>query len=103
MSDRLTPQREAETPAEIRLAEYGERTTSYGCGAEKALHQIANELLAELVAVRAERDEIQRYAARLEVEICTCQPLLESGDYLHESGCRIAEIQMLVGHEEASR
>ncbi|MFJ1696224.1 hypothetical protein ACIOHC_13895 [Streptomyces sp. NPDC088252] len=44
--------------AEIRLAQYGEqsglRVATYDSGTEKALHQIALTLLAELDRVRAE-------------------------------------------------
>lgn len=54
MTARLSPQRETETPAEIRLAQYGERTQTYNDGTEKALHQIALELQAELNRTRTE-------------------------------------------------
>lgn len=48
------------TPAEIRLAQYGERSTwstaTYDSGTEKALHEIALELKAEVHRLRAELD-----------------------------------------------
>jgi hypothetical protein len=82
---RLTPQREAEYQRWVDgpLAEL--MANGYTAVAP---------LLAELAAVRAERDEAQRYAARLEAEICQCQPELESGEYMHEATCPVAEIQM---------
>jgi hypothetical protein len=42
------------TPAEIRLAQYGERTKTYDSGNEKALHEIALGLKAEIDRLRAE-------------------------------------------------
>lgn len=56
MSDRLTP-------AEIRLAQYGEHakswsTATYNDGAEKALHEIALGLKTELDRVRTESDQL---------------------------------------------
>lgn len=48
------------TPAEIRLAQYGERTSTwstatYNDGTEKALHEIALGLKAEIDRLRAQR------------------------------------------------
>jgi hypothetical protein len=50
------------TPAEIRLAQYGERTSTwstatYNDGTEKALHEIALGLKAEVDRLRAELDD----------------------------------------------
>jgi hypothetical protein len=52
-------------PAEVRLAQYGERTSTwstatYNDGTEKALHQIALELKAELDRVRKENRNHER-------------------------------------------
>jgi hypothetical protein len=125
MTDRLTPQREAEIQQRAEAAtpgpweehtQYGEHfyaylggsylrgvgTLNFGEGedaeADKALTVNAREdiraLLAELAAVRAEREESQQYAALLEVELCQCEPLLETGEYMHEATCPVVEIQM---------
>ncbi|MGA5035155.1 hypothetical protein ACPB8P_31995 [Streptomyces cellulosae] len=56
--------------------------------------EAAEARVAELAALRAERDESQRYAALLEVELCQCEPLLETGEYMHEATCPVVEIQM---------
>lgn len=52
------------TPAEIRLAQYGQRTktwttATYDSGTEKALHQIALDLKAELDRLRAQMTETE--------------------------------------------
>lgn len=106
--------------ARVRLAQYGERTSTwstatYNDGTEKALHEIALTLLAEVnrleaerhvtnealsdaaEALRANRDRIAeqtRYAAHLEAEVCQCQPELDTGEYMHEASCPVADIQM---------
>ncbi|MFF1843104.1 hypothetical protein ACFVW9_15325 [Streptomyces sp. NPDC058217] len=58
--------------AEVRLAQYGERSglrvATYGSGTEKALHQIALALLAEL-ATRPSRAEVLREAAGAMAEL----------------------------------
>lgn len=53
------------TPAEIRLAQYGQRTSTwstatYDSGTEKALHEIALGLKAEVDRLRAEADREER-------------------------------------------
>jgi hypothetical protein len=53
------------TPAEIRLAQYGQRTSTwstatYDSGTEKALHEIALELKAEIDRLRAEAGRQER-------------------------------------------
>lgn len=62
--------------------------------AVRAELRVARGRVAELAAVRAEREESQRYAALLEVELCQCEPLLETGEYMHEATCPVVEIQM---------
>ena len=61
--------RQQPIPAEIRLAQYGERSTwstaTYDSGAEKALHQIALDLKAELDRLRTRVSELEE-ARRLE-------------------------------------
>lgn len=66
----LSPEREAEASAraaQIRLGQYGERArftvATYDSGTEKALHEIALTLSAELDRVRAERDELKKRVA----------------------------------------
>ncbi|OUD03368.1 hypothetical protein [Streptomyces swartbergensis] len=51
-------------------------------------------LLAEVQRLKAELAEQTRYAARLESEICQCQPELETGEYVHETDCPVVEVQM---------
>ncbi|MFJ6566572.1 hypothetical protein ACIQNU_04080 [Streptomyces sp. NPDC091292] len=58
VTDRLTDQQQ--TPAEIRLAQYGERTSTwstatYNDGTEKALHEIALGLKTEIDRLREQR------------------------------------------------
>lgn len=60
------------TPAEIRLDQYAERATfsvaTYESGNERALHQIATELRAEVERLRAgwsmREDEVRAYLER---------------------------------------
>jgi hypothetical protein len=58
-----------QTPAEIRLAQYADRgtwsTATYGSGNEKALHEIALGLKAEVDRLRAELAEQQGETAKL--------------------------------------
>jgi hypothetical protein len=61
------------TPAEIRLAQYGERTSTwstatYDSGTEKALHEIALELKAELDRVRTQRRLLLDQLAKKDAE-----------------------------------
>lgn len=64
----------------------------------RAERHSTNEALDEAVqALREMRDRLAeqtRYAAHLEAEVCQCQPELESGEYMHEATCPVAEIQM---------
>lgn len=59
MTEPMTPH-----AAQVRLAQYGERTktwstATYDSGTEKALHEIASALSAEVDRLRAERDALK--------------------------------------------
>lgn len=67
MTDQPTNQQP--TPAEIRLAQYGERTSTwstatYDSGTEKALHEIALGLKAEIDRLRTQRRVLLASIAR---------------------------------------
>ena len=78
MSDRLAPAHEAELREQF---------------AGWPAHTTIPALLAELAAVRAERDEVLRYAARLEAELCICLPVSQGDGYLHAADCPVASVQ----------
>jgi hypothetical protein len=63
------------TAAETRLAQYGERTktwstATYDNGTEKALHEIALELKAEIDRLRDRVAELETYAYGCDAEGC---------------------------------
>ncbi len=64
---------EQPTPAEIRLAQYGERTKTWSTathetGAEKALHEIALSLLGEVKRLRGEVEREVRWSIARDFE-----------------------------------
>lgn len=66
--------------ARIRLAQYGERTAAYSDATEKALHEIALTLLAEVDRLESERHE-------------TNESLSEAAEALRANRDRIAELE----------
>jgi hypothetical protein len=98
VGDRPQPLAELEQVS-AEIARFG----IYGAAvpATKALVKRADELvtekatlLAEVERLKAELAEQTRYAAALEADLCTCEPLCESGEYLHAADCPVAEVQM---------
>jgi hypothetical protein len=62
---------------------------------QTALDQrVITPLLEAVARIAGERDEQTRYAARLEAEICQCEPQCEEGEYLHTADCPVVPIQM---------
>lgn len=53
-------------------------------------------LLDEVRRLTAELADQVRYAATLEADLCTCEPLCENGEYLHAADCPVVDIQMQV-------
>lgn len=49
---------------------------------------------ADVDKLRAELADQIRYAAALEAHLCQCEPLCESGEYLHAADCPVVDIQM---------
>jgi len=112
MSERLSPEREAETRkhiAELIYPTYGQRDTERTLAiADAVMPAVRAALLAELAAVRAERDQaladLADFAGRvneLESRLCDCEPVREHQDYKrpafyqHEAHCPV--------NQEASR
>jgi hypothetical protein len=103
MAEPTTPLTDQQlTPAEIRLAQYGQRTSTwstatYNDGTEKALHEIALGLKAEIDQLRAElaaaRANGIRYAADLVTNAFHGEPFLnyppDFADLLREHADRL--------------
>lgn len=101
MSARLSPEREAEIAAAVALYE-GHPNIGFACCSAHGPADGVRELLAELAAVRAERDqaraELAEFASRvneLESRLCECEPVREHSDYKrpafyqHAAGCPV--------------
>lgn len=98
MSEPLSPR-----AAQIRLAQYDERTktwstATYDSGTEKALREIAQALSAE---VDRQRGEVRDLAARLnelESMLCDCDPARALDDverpalYHHDAHCSVSGV-----------
>ncbi|MFB7736250.1 hypothetical protein ACFC08_18055 [Streptomyces sp. NPDC056112] len=100
MTDRLTPDQEAEIDA--RAAHLYEYSTRHDSEWDTLAGEDVPALLAELAAVRAERDQAQaetaEFASRvneLESRVCECEPAREHRDfkrpafYQHEAHCPV--------------
>ncbi|MFF8590038.1 hypothetical protein ACF061_01120 [Streptomyces sp. NPDC015220] len=96
--DRLSPEREAETRkhiAELIYPTYGQRDTERTLAiADAVMPAVRAALLAELAAVRAERDQALARVAELEAERHTTnEALSDAAETLRANRDRIAELE----------
>lgn len=95
MTQPLTPQQLDDIDAAI--AAYQQHApTGFACCSAHPAADTASALVAEVRRLTAELADQVRYAATLEADLCTCEPLCENGEYLHAADCPVVDIQMQV-------